>query len=251
MTPAEPIHGIRMSAGPLSDEEILRRVRETVEGRQRINDLFPIQMRPSRGYISLVSCVLLRPPRPSCLLRLQSVSLLRLSFLQGMRDVRASPPPVPEDAERRAENRALAEAHKERKDADEARRKRKSLERDELEKRRRRQRLEGLPEEPSPSSSSMEFSSDDDESEVGRGPLDHLPDVRETVPGASASGPAAPGEGSRFPRPRPLPPVSVAAAVAACSRAGLSVRTSLPRGSKANRRFELRARSWRPWRRSR
>ena len=55
-------------------------------------------------------------------------------FLQGMRDVRASPPPVPEDAERQAENRARAEAYKERKDAEEARRKRKSLERDELEK---------------------------------------------------------------------------------------------------------------------
>ena len=106
-----------------------------------------------------------------------------------MRDVRASPPPVPEDVERRAENRAHAEAYKERKDAEEARRKRKSLERDELEKRRWQQSRDGLPEEPSPSSSSMDFSSDDDdESEAGRGPLDHLPDVRETVPGASASG---------------------------------------------------------------
>ena len=51
--------------------------------------------------------------------------------------MRASPPPVPEDDERRAENRAHAEAYKERKDAEEARRKRKSLERDEIEKRRR------------------------------------------------------------------------------------------------------------------
>ena len=48
--------------------------------------------------------------------------------------MRASPPPVPEDAERRAENRAHAEAYKEQKDAEEARRKRKSLKRDELEK---------------------------------------------------------------------------------------------------------------------
>ncbi|XP_066347856.1 uncharacterized protein [Miscanthus floridulus] len=116
-------------------------------------------MRPSRGYISL-----------------------------GMRDVRASPPPVPKDAERRAENRAHAEAYKERKDAEEARRKRKSLERDELEKRRRQQRHDGLLVEPSPSSSSMNFSCDDDESEVGRGPLDDLPDVRETAPGASPGG---------------------------------------------------------------
>ena len=54
-----------------------------------------------------------------------------------MRDVRASPPPVPKDTERRAVNRAHAEAYKEQKDAEEVRRKRKSLERDELEKHRR------------------------------------------------------------------------------------------------------------------
>ncbi|XP_066323306.1 uncharacterized protein [Miscanthus floridulus] len=114
---------------------------------------------------------------------------------RGMRDVRASPPHVPEDVERRAENRAHAEAYKERKDAEEARRKRKSLEHDELEKRRRQQRHDGLLEETSPSSSSMDSSSDDDESEAGWGPLDHLPDVRETAPGASASGLASLGGG--------------------------------------------------------
>ena len=54
-----------------------------------------------------------------------------------MRDVRASPPLVPEDAKWRAENRAHAEAYKERKDAKETRRKWKSLERDKLEKHRR------------------------------------------------------------------------------------------------------------------
>ncbi|XP_066385393.1 pre-mRNA-processing ATP-dependent RNA helicase prp5-like [Miscanthus floridulus] len=96
--------------------------------------------------------------------------------------------PVPKDVERRAENRAHVEVYKERKDAEEARRKRKSLKRDELEKRRREQRHDGLPVEPSPSSSSMDFSSDDGESEAGRGPLDDLPDVRETAPRASATG---------------------------------------------------------------
>ena len=48
--------------------------------------------------------------------------------------MRVSPPPILEDSERRAENRAHAEAYKERKDAEEVRRKRKSLKRDELEK---------------------------------------------------------------------------------------------------------------------
>ena len=33
MTPDEPIDGVRLSAVVLSDEEILRQVRETVEGR--------------------------------------------------------------------------------------------------------------------------------------------------------------------------------------------------------------------------
>ena len=109
--------------------------------------------------------------------------------------MRASSPPVPKDVERRAENRAHAKAYKERKDAEEARCKRKSLERDELEKRRRQQRHDGLPKEPSPSPSSTDSSSDDDESEAGRGPLDHLPDVRGMMLGVSASGLVSPGLG--------------------------------------------------------
>ena len=106
-------------------------------GQQRISDLTLFPMRPSRGYISLVSCALLRPPRPSCFLCFSLIPYCVLPFLQGMRDVRASPPPVPEDAEQRAVNRAHAEAYKERKDAEEAKRKRKGLERDKLEKRHR------------------------------------------------------------------------------------------------------------------
>ena len=51
--------------------------------------------------------------------------------------MRASPPPVPEDVERRAVNRAHVEAQKKRKDAEEARRKRKNLEHEELEKHHR------------------------------------------------------------------------------------------------------------------
>ena len=112
-----------------------------------------------------------------------------------MRDVRASPPPVPEDAARWAVNRAHTEAQKRRKDTKEAKRKRKILEREELEKRRRQQRYDGLPVESSPSSSSMDPSSDDDEREVGRGPLDHLPDIGETAPVASVSRPALLGGG--------------------------------------------------------
>ena len=42
---------------------------------------------------------------------------------------------------------------------------------------------------------STEASDGDDGSEVGRGPLDHLPDVVEVVPGAMASSPALPGGG--------------------------------------------------------
>ena len=50
-------------------------------------------------------------------------------------------------------------------------------------------------EESSSTSLSTEASDGDDGSEVGRGPLDHLPDVVEVVPGAMASSPALPGEG--------------------------------------------------------
>ena len=47
MRPDEPIEGIRMSAVPLSDEEILRRAREMVEGRLKSSGLTPVVMRPS------------------------------------------------------------------------------------------------------------------------------------------------------------------------------------------------------------
>ena len=57
MRPDEPIEGIRMSASTLSDEEILRRVRETVEAKLRGSNLTPFAMRPSRGFLSLVSHV--------------------------------------------------------------------------------------------------------------------------------------------------------------------------------------------------
>ena len=109
MRPDEPIEGIRMSVVPLSDEEILRRVREMVEGPLKRGGLTPIAMRPSWGYLSLVSHTLLWPPRPPRS-SLFLFPYLCSPFLQGMRDVRASPPPVPKDAKRRAVNRAHAEA---------------------------------------------------------------------------------------------------------------------------------------------
>ena len=59
MRPDEPIEGIRMSASTLSDEEILCRVRETVEGRLKSSGLTPFMMCPSWGYLSLVSHALL------------------------------------------------------------------------------------------------------------------------------------------------------------------------------------------------
>ena len=64
MRPDELIEGIRMSATALSDEVVLRRVREMVDGKLKSGGLTPIVMRPSRGYLSLVSHALLQPPRP-------------------------------------------------------------------------------------------------------------------------------------------------------------------------------------------
>ena len=57
MKPGEPIEGTRMSSSALSDEEILRRVGETVEAKLRGGNLTPITMRPSRGFLLLVSHV--------------------------------------------------------------------------------------------------------------------------------------------------------------------------------------------------
>ena len=55
MRPGEPIEGTRMSSSALSEEEILRRVGEMVEAKVRGGNLTPIAMRPSRGFLSLVS----------------------------------------------------------------------------------------------------------------------------------------------------------------------------------------------------
>ncbi|XP_066384897.1 basal body protein 10-like [Miscanthus floridulus] len=122
------------------------------------------------------------------------MSAAPLSDEEGMRDIRASPPPIPEDTQRQAANRAYAEAQKKKKDAKTAKRKKKIVERDALEKHRRKQKLEGLPVEAS-LLTSVEDSSGDDGGEVERGPLDRLPDVREMVLGASAGGPASQGGG--------------------------------------------------------
>ena len=93
-------------------------------------------------------------------------------------------------------NRAHAEAQKRWKDAKATKRTKKILAREELDKRRRQQRKDGLPLEESPSPSlSTDASDGDDEGEMGRGPLDHLPNIRETVPGASTSSPTLPGGG--------------------------------------------------------
>ena len=79
-----------------------------------------------------------------------------------------------------------------------AKRTKKILECEELEKRCRQQRKDGLPLEESPSPSlSTDASDGDDEGEMGWGPLDHLPEIREMVPGASAISPALPGGGAR------------------------------------------------------
>ena len=113
-----------------------------------------------------------------------------------MRDVRSSPPPVPEDAGQRAINRAHADAQKKRKDAKAAKRTKHILARKALDKRRHQQRKDGLPLEESPSTSlSTEASDGNDKGEGGQGPLDHLPDVKEVAPGASVSSPAPPGRG--------------------------------------------------------
>jgi len=93
-------------------------------------------------------------------------------------------------------NRAYAEAQKKKKDTEAAKHTRKILEREQLDKRHRQQRQDGLPMEASPSSSlSADSAGGDDESEMGWGPLDHLPDIGETALGMSASSPVLLGGG--------------------------------------------------------
>ena len=115
----------------------------------------------------------------------------------------SSPLPVPEDARRRAINRAHADTQKKRKDAKAVKRTKHILTHEELDKRHRQQWKDGLPLEESPSTSlSTEASDGDDGGEVGRGPLDHLPDVVEVAPEALANSPALPrGGGEADPGP--------------------------------------------------
>jgi len=149
-----------------------------------------------------------------------------------MRDVRSSPPPVLEDAERRAVNRAHADAQKRRKDAKAAKRTKHILAREELDKRRRQQRKDGLPLEESPSTSlSTEASDGDDKVEGGRGPLGHLPDVVEVALEVSASSPTPPGRGGEA-DPRPAVARSGAEADTPEARA-LGKRAVSPVGSAA------------------
>ena len=145
MRPDEPIEGIRMSAAALSEEAVLHRVRETVDRKMKSGGLTHIVVRPSRGYLSLVSHASLQPrglPIPHHFMFPYPCS----PFPQGMRDVRASPPPIPEDARQQAINRAHIEAQKKWKDAKAAKRTKQILVREKLDERRRQQRKDGLPE---------------------------------------------------------------------------------------------------------
>ena len=110
--------------------------------------------------------------------------------------MRASLPPVPEDARRRAINRAHTEAQKKWKDAKAAKRTKHILALEKLDERRRQQRKDGLPLEESPSPLlSMDALDEDDVGERGRAPLDYLPDIEEMAPGALASSPVLLGGG--------------------------------------------------------
>ena len=64
MRPDDSIAGIRLSTSALSDEEIIHRVREAVDVKLRSGGLTTLVMRPSRGYLSLVSHAPLHPLSP-------------------------------------------------------------------------------------------------------------------------------------------------------------------------------------------
>jgi hypothetical protein len=104
--------------------------------------------------------------------------------VQDLIAVKDSPPPVPKDRVAREVRRLSVAQEKKEKDAVKTRCDRKIHEREALLKRHRQQRLEGLPEEESPSESVSEEESDDsDDNDAGSRCdtmtfLAHLPDVR-------------------------------------------------------------------------
>ena len=55
MRPNAPIEGIRMASSTLPSEEVLKRVREVVAKSLWMDALNRVPMRPSTGYVSLVS----------------------------------------------------------------------------------------------------------------------------------------------------------------------------------------------------
>jgi hypothetical protein len=104
--------------------------------------------------------------------------------MQDLSTVKDSPPPVPEDRAAQEVRRLSTAQEKKEKDTVKMRRDRKIHERETLLKRRRQQRLEGLPEEESPSETASEKESDDnDDSDAGSQYdtmtfLAHLPGMR-------------------------------------------------------------------------
>ena len=127
--------------------------------------------------------------------------------------MRSSPPPVPEDAQRRAVNRAYVEEQKKKKDTKVARLTKRILEREKLDARHRQQRLDGLPLESSPSLSASRSSGDTSAVEEGNGTLDHLPDIREVATGVSLVDVCLVVEGDT-PKTRAVSPVGSAEGVA-------------------------------------
>ena len=91
MKPGEPIEGIRMSAAVLSDDAVLRRVREAVDGKMKSGGLTHIVMRPSRGYLSLVS---LAPLQPQGLLAPHRFSVCLLALIVPVGDERRASLPA-------------------------------------------------------------------------------------------------------------------------------------------------------------
>lgn len=61
MTPRAPMEGVRMSDATLTVDDVMRRVRDTVGEGFIVADLYKVKMRPSQGYISLVSRTVFPP----------------------------------------------------------------------------------------------------------------------------------------------------------------------------------------------
>jgi hypothetical protein len=133
MTPEASLEGSRMSHESLPLDEVARRARWMV-GSFKQEDIDRVPMRPTQGFVPLVSVVL--DSLGSLCFPVPSTKLVEAS-MQDLSAVKESWPPILEDRAAREARRLSVAQKKEEKDAAKKCQVKKALEREALKKRRR------------------------------------------------------------------------------------------------------------------